>query len=182
MQAGLGGGSSNAVAILDYLYKFYNISDNLENKILLTKELGADLAFFLTKKSKYITSIGEKFICEVNYPQLPILLIKPKTGLATKEVFKNLQFINHQKKISIDYKANYSVREFCVFLKNNHNDLEIPAQKLCPEIKEILNFHHDTIDFITKMIGSGSACMMIFKNMTDLEILYKLIKDKFLYC
>jgi len=98
MQAGLGGGSSNAVAILDYLYKFYNINDNLENKILLTKELGADLAFFLTKKSKYIKGIGEKFAGEVIYPQLPILIIKPKTGLTTKEVFKNLQFINHKKK------------------------------------------------------------------------------------
>ena len=187
IKAGLGGGSSNAAVILNYLYNFYHIEESLTNKILLAKTLGADVAFFMSNKSRYITSIGDKFGPTITYPQLPILIIKPKQGLDTKQVFKNLDLniINNKQKDKIlrPQKENYNIEEFWHFLQNSYNDLTQPACLLCPEIKKILNFSSSNpqLEFITKMTGSGSTCIMIFKNHTNLEKLYPIIEKQFFY-
>ena len=187
IKAGLGGGSSNAAVILNYLYGFYHIKEPLTNKILLAKILGADVAFFMSNKSRYIMSIGDKFGSAVNYPQLPILIIKPKQGLNSKQVFKNLDLniIKNKRKNNIlrSQKTSYDITEFWHFLQNSYNDLTQPACLLCPEIKKILDFSSSDsqLEFITKMTGSGSTCIMIFKNDADLEKLYPAIKKQFFY-
>jgi 4-diphosphocytidyl-2-C-methyl-D-erythritol kinase len=175
--AGLGGGSSNAAAILKFLYDFYEVKESKEEKINLSKKLGADVPFFMNDHSRFIEGIGEIYGAKLNLEGLPLIIVKPHTSLLTENVFKNFneKFEEPQNLKTLDWQT----------LQSTKNNLTQAATKLCPEIKEILSQNPDPKNIITRMTGSGSTCFYLFKNdktyfKTRTEILKNLPPHKIL--
>ncbi len=173
--AGLGGGSSNAAVILDFLYDFYEIKEVFAKKIELALQLGADVPFFMSKEHKILSGRGEKIEKIVkNLPEYDLLIIKPKQSLATKDIF---DLIRKEKNSSSSLQKQEAMNDILNseknwnFLKKQKNALTKAAIKLCPEIANILNYYQDNNDIIARMTGSGSCCFFLYKNILDsLEI------------
>jgi 4-diphosphocytidyl-2-C-methyl-D-erythritol kinase len=82
---GLGGGSSDAAAVLTGLQKLTGSSANLA---LLGEQLGSDVPFFLLpEKSAYVTGRGE-ILTPVELPEFHCVLVHSGENIPTPEAFK----------------------------------------------------------------------------------------------
>lgn len=86
--AGLGGGSSDAAAVLRGLSGIFPDAFSGEELARLALGLGADLPFFLDPRCALVTGIGEKIAPLASLPELVLLLANPGEPLATAEVYR----------------------------------------------------------------------------------------------
>ena len=88
--AGLGGGSSNAATVLKGLNRLWNLNVGNEELVDLSKQIGADVPFFMFNSSFAIGS-GRGDIIKFIRSNLEIwhVLISPPTRVLTKEVYEN---------------------------------------------------------------------------------------------
>ena len=86
--AGLGGGSSDAAAILRALCTCWPGALDRERLAELALGLGADVPFFLEPRPARVAGIGERIEPLRDWPELPVLVVVPAPPLATREVFE----------------------------------------------------------------------------------------------
>ncbi len=86
--AGLGGGSSDAAAVLRALDQAHPGAVSPEGLRALALGLGADVPFFLDPRPAWVTGIGERVGPLGGVPSLDLLLANPGEGLSTAEVFR----------------------------------------------------------------------------------------------
>ena len=144
MQAGLGGGSSNAATMLFALNKLFYNYFSLDKLILMASELGCDVPFFFSNGSAICTGKGDLFQEEDCFNKIGCYIAIPQFGMATKSVYNHVD-INTCKKKDVLY---FNHLESAAFLLNP--ELKIVKQKLLN-----LKFSH------VVMSGSGSAFVCI---------------------
>ena len=88
MQAGLGGGSSNAATVINAVDKYLNLNMSVQEKIDIAVQVGADVPFFISSKPARCRGVGEKidFINLKN--DYYVLIVKPVMGCSTEKIFK----------------------------------------------------------------------------------------------
>lgn len=173
MQAGLGGGSSNAAYTIKAFEKMSKISIPFDEQIELAKTLGADVPFFLTCKPARAKGIGEKLTPITVKNNYWVLVVKPSQGLSTKEVFEEADKMEMSIG-NIDNVVKALEEGDDELLANNiNNSLEAPAIKLLPEIQVIKHKLYNAGLKIVSMTGSGSA---VFAMSTDKSLLKKAMR------
>jgi 4-diphosphocytidyl-2-C-methyl-D-erythritol kinase len=85
--AGLGGGSSDAAAVLRALARLRPGAVGDAELGALALSLGADVPFFLDPRPALVEGIGERILPVRDLPSLPLLLAHPGVPLATADVF-----------------------------------------------------------------------------------------------
>ena len=85
--AGLGGGSSDAGAVLRALDTLYPGALPTPELSRVALELGADVPFFLDPRPAFVSGIGERIEASHGVPALFLLLCHPGEPLSTREVF-----------------------------------------------------------------------------------------------
>ena len=130
--AGLGGGSSNAAAVLLGCNRFFKFPFSRPELEALGLSLGADVPFFIYRQPVIASGIGEILEPYPGLPPLAVLLLNPGFGVSTADIFKkvNLGLTKCKKKISLfpfKNKAFDIRRHLC-------NDLEPVAAAKYPEI------------------------------------------------
>ena len=171
-QAGLAGGSTDGAATLRGLNKLYDAKLSNDELKELGAKLGSDVPFFIEEKPALCTGRGEKInIIKSNMDSFKILLIKPETGLSTKEVYKNYEYkgINKEKEISNLLKA----------LENN--DLDLLKNNIFNDLGEVaLSLNKDMENIFVKLSliglkvyvsGSGPTMYILDYNDEDLDII-----------
>ena len=92
VQAGLGGGSSDAAAVLIAARKTYikghGISGKDPSLDRIALSLGADVPYFLKGGCAFASGVGEKIVPLSPAPQFWAVLVKPEVGLSTREVYR----------------------------------------------------------------------------------------------
>lgn len=90
VQAGLGGGSSDAAAALRLLSKMFRkeIGSNASAISQIAVQLGADVPFFLKSGCMKAGGIGEKLSPVKPAPRFWAVIVKPRIGLSTQEVYR----------------------------------------------------------------------------------------------
>jgi 4-diphosphocytidyl-2-C-methyl-D-erythritol kinase len=86
--AGLGGGSSDAAAVLRSLARHFANKLSAPALAEVAVRLGADVPFFLDPRPAWVTGIGERIEALPAFPPLDVLLVTPAPALATAEVFR----------------------------------------------------------------------------------------------
>lgn len=86
--AGLGGGSSDAGAVLRAMSATYPDAVSRDGLARIALELGADVPFFLDPRPSWVTGIGERIEPVLGAPSWPILLVNPGESLNTGQVFR----------------------------------------------------------------------------------------------
>ena len=85
--AGLGGGSSDAGAMLRALGRLFPGALDDRALHILALRLGADVPFFLDPRPAFVAGIGEVLEAAPGVPALPLLLANPGEPLSTARVF-----------------------------------------------------------------------------------------------
>ena len=151
-QAGMGGGSSDAATALLALNRLWNLKLELPQLRRVALSLGADVPFFLCGRNAWVEGIGDIITpleSEWQLPQARFVVVKPETGLETKQIFSSplLKRDSDSATISGFAAAHYDF---------GRNDLQNVAQQLCPEVQQAINWLA-THGMHGRMTGSGSA-------------------------
>lgn len=173
MMAGLGGGSSNAAAILTSLNKILNLKIKEEELIELAKTLGADVPFFIKNKPCLVEGIGEKMTeIPVKFPYF-CLIVKPQKGLSTVDVFKkcdNFPRLDINTELVLE---GLKKDDLLLVKKGFGNDLMGTSISLLPDIGEIYSkLREDGFD-VSLMSGSGSSLFALSKDAKKVKEAYK---------
>lgn len=164
MQAGLGGGSSNAAAVILGVNKMLKLGATEEEMIEVAKGLGADIPFFIKNIPARCTGIGD-VMTPVNVKNnYWVLLVKPKAGCGTKAIYE----ISDQMTLKTgDVNAVIQALEEGnddLLAESIFNNLEEPAAVKVPEILEIKKILKDMGLNIVQMTGSGSTVFAMSTN------------------
>lgn len=167
--AGLGGGSSNAAATLNYFIKKYQIDVSLNELIKISSELGSDVPFFLINKPCFASGKGEILEPRENFIiDKKIVIIFPNIKISTPEAYKNS--IPKLPDIKLSEIDNWE--KFLINIDKIKNDFEPYVFSKYPEIKMITNKLKDLGAIYSSLSGSGSAVYGIFDNDYDTKQIY----------
>lgn len=150
--AGLGGGSSDAAAVLLGLNDLWKLHLDLPTLMQLGLQLGADVPFFLFRKNAFVEGIGER-LQEIELPPTRYLVIFPGASIATSTIFQAPELTRNHAPITInDYLASPA-------LKNKWgNDCQAVAVQICPAVQQALDWIEQMLPFSKpRMSGSGSS-------------------------
>lgn len=164
--AGMGGGSTNAAAVLKAFKKYGKIKMTEEEETEFCLKLGADVPYCMKNVPAHVTGIGEKVEPIKLGKQFSVLVIKPKQGLSTKDVFEEcdkheLKHGNVQKVIEALELGDEKMLSEYMF-----NSLEETSIELCPEIKQIKEMMKKDGFKCVLMTGSGSCVYALTTNAT----------------
>lgn len=153
MEAGLGGGSSNAATTLFAINSLAGSPASLQDLAKWGSRLGSDISFFFSQGTAYCTGRGEKFqvLPEIFFPE-KMWIAKPSYGLSTPVVYKACVPSSFPQRDPQQVLAEYLAGRPQYF-----NDLEIPAFQLKPELAAL---KHDLLGLgfsSVTMTGSGTA-------------------------
>jgi 4-diphosphocytidyl-2-C-methyl-D-erythritol kinase len=172
--AGLGGGSSDAGAVLRVLRDQHPGAVSPDALLGIAARLGADVPFFLTPEPSVVRGIGEQIAPLEGLPELWILLVNPGVPLATAEVFagfdretsaltldRTRSTMRALKGLSGGSRAQESLsKAFDSGLLEN--DLEAAATRLCPAV----GFQKERLGDLgarwSAMSGSGATVYGVF--------------------
>lgn len=181
LQAGLGGGSSNAAFTMIGVNKMLNLNLSKEELQHLGLSLGADVPFFFDNVPARINGIGE-IIKPINIKKTYfVLLVKPSKGCSTKEVFAKYDASkNKTKPANIDnvIKA-LEEGDDDLLASSIGNSLESVAMELVPEIKEIKEYLISKGLKIVLMSGTGSTVFALSNDKALLKKIYSELEDKY---
>lgn len=150
IEAGLGGGSSNAATVLFGLNELVGrpLSDAKLREVAAT--LGSDVAFFFSRGSAYCTGRGEEIEEVPPFALMNAYIVKPSMGLTTSLVYKNLDL----KRCS-SLNPRDLLNSFQRGRPLYHNDMEEAALRLCPSLRK---FKERLLDLgCTEVMLSGSG-------------------------
>lgn len=159
-RAGLGGGSSDAAAVLRGLNKLWGLNWSWERLLPLAQALGADVPFFLKGGG---TGVGRGRGDEVEIlslrPDLDLVLIQPPFGLSTPQVYSRWS-PGTQPTWALSDVLQALEQSDCEALGHLlHNDLEGPAFILAPQLAAIKR-RLSLAGFSCLLSGSG-ACLFV---------------------
>jgi 4-diphosphocytidyl-2-C-methyl-D-erythritol kinase len=162
--AGLGGGSADAAATLRLLAQANRLPPNDARLYEAARETGSDVSVCLDSATRWMSGTGHELSPPVAMPKLFAVLVNPGIPLATKDVYAALGAPDFSE---VAGKALPAVpqgsKEFINFLAGLGNDLEAPAIRLAPIVKDVLTVLRDQpACMLARMSGSGSTCFGIF--------------------
>ena len=173
IQAGLGGGSSNAAFTMKAVNSMLRLGASDEDLINIGKTLGCDIPFFVKCVPARVQGVGE-IITPINVKNnYYVLIVKPEAGCSTREVYAlsdtmDLKTCNIENVIKALDEGDDKL-----LADNISNALQEPAIKLVPAIQTIINELKQFGLDIVQVTGSGSA---VFALSTDKKALFKILK------
>ncbi len=177
--AGLGGGSSDAGAVLRAL-------DALVPKALgpgelqaLALSLGADVPFFLSPQPALVEGVGERITPIGGLPRLILVLANPGESLATAEVFRAWDALHPTLTSAEPGSTLRSLSDWLAMDPGDslawsqrlgeilENDLEEAARRLCPAVGRTKRRLLELGARAAGMSGSGSTSFGIFATQSE---------------
>ncbi len=156
--AGLGGGSSDAVATVKALNEGLRLGISTDRMRQLVCTLGADCPFFVEAKPAFAEGIGDELSpISVDLTSLFLVLIKPNVSVSTKEAYSLVK--PSLPEIRLREAIGKGVSEWRHTLRN---DFEQSVFPLHPEVKLIKEQLYSEGALFASMTGSGSAVFGLF--------------------
>ena len=158
---GIGGGSSDAAAVLRALSYLWDRQLDNEAPAALALELGADVPACLAARPVWVGGIGEELQPAPFLPAAGIVLANPRRPLPTADVFRRRAgpFSSAARFEPVPADAARLVAA----LNSRHNDLTEAAVALAPEIGAVLDRLAELPGaLLARMSGSGATCFALF--------------------
>jgi len=170
MAAGLGGGSSDAAAILLALQRWWHLPLSTDDLLEMASALGSDVPFFLTGGLALCEGRGERVTPLA--PHWPasmrwLVLVKPVIAVSTAAVFGSLP--------ADDYSDGSHSRALCAalaegrepLLEDLHNGLERGVLERYPEVTRARNDLLTAGAELVRLSGSGPTLFAPFGDLTS---------------
>lgn len=172
LQAGLGGGSSDAAATLRLVNAAWDTRLGEDDLATLAAELGSDVPFFLAKGAAICRGRGEQVESVGSLPRLNLVVVKPAFGMSTPTVFRELGETASPTPIRREQSAarlasllaalgDGAISRACEYMTNR---LEAIATQLAPEIATLKAALVRAGCWGQLMTGSGSTVVGIARS------------------
>lgn len=163
--SGLGGGSSNAAAVLSSLNQYYGHPFSTEQILSMGLTIGADVPFFLYGKTALARGVGEKLEPYTRLKLYHVVLVFPGFPVSTRAVFQslNLGLTNCEKK----FNDTFFIKQAFDARRHLCNDLETVTASRYPDIHEAKQalLGHGAEGAL--MSGSGPTVFGLFESKTE---------------
>lgn len=161
--AGLGGGSSNAGAVLRGLNDLFDREFSEKQLIDLARPLGADVPFFVVEHDAVFASgIGDIMHQVDSVRNCSFVLVNPGFFVSTAWVFQNLTLTSLSKNSKLSCFQKHKAES--TSLQDLHNDLEEVTSAKHPEIEKIKSSLLLAGASNVLMSGSGPTVFGIFQD------------------
>ncbi len=176
--AGLAGGSTDAAAVLKGINSLFDLGIEQSELMELGKTIGADVPYCIMGGTALAEGIGEKLTPLAAAGNIPLVLVKPRIGVSTAWVYKNL---NLSKVIQRpDTGRLISALET--------GDIKTVAADMRNVLESVTTEKYKVIELIKKdllklgalgsmMSGSGPTVFGIFENVQKAEYAFNKLKS-----
>ncbi|WP_129126399.1 4-(cytidine 5'-diphospho)-2-C-methyl-D-erythritol kinase [Geomonas oryzae] len=158
--AGLGGGSSDAATVLMGVNELLDLKLSDERLMEIGVKLGADVPFFIFKKTALAEGIGEKLTAMESMPALWVVLVNPGIHVPTAWVYQNLR-LTTKTSDHIIRDSYSSAAEVAELLSNDLEPVTCTKHPLLNDLKDKLLKAGAAGSL---MSGSGATVFGIFED------------------
>ena len=154
--AGIGGGSSDAAAVLQGLEQVYGRPVPVDTSIL-----GADVPVCMVGHAAHMTGVGDRVLPLFAEVPMPCVLVNPGVEVSTPAVFDRLERKDNPPMAPWpEGGGNAAAYDW---LAEQRNDLETPALAVQPVIGDVLAALQALPGArVVRMSGSGATCFALF--------------------
>lgn len=172
--AGLGGGSSDAAAVLKGMTQLYGVKTSLEELLELARELGSDVPFFLYGTPALMGGRGDIYLQGLPRLDLWLVVLYPGFEVPTREIYQGLRASltrpRGENKIIMEFPPG-KVEEFL------RNDLEQVVEERFPEVRRMKDFLRGEGAKGVLVSGSGSSVFGAFEEAEEARRCYERAKN-----
>jgi 4-diphosphocytidyl-2-C-methyl-D-erythritol kinase len=166
-QAGLGGGSSDAAAMLLAAAEIWNLDWPLETLLSIAARLGSDVPWFLEGVPAVVAGRGERIVPVAPPTPLFAVVACPSTGLSTAAVYKACVPEPARAGEAMRVAAALARGDLASAISLMHNTLESAARTLSPDIDRLLANMRQAGGLAPRLTGSGSACFTLCRTLSE---------------
>ena len=179
-QAGLGGGSADAAAVLRALNRHYDAPFSLPALAELGGQIGSDIPFCVLCGTAMAEGRGEKLRPLPNVPDCIFVVCKPDFSVSTPALYAKID------EKAIAQRPDHRAMESALLA----GDLGAVAQNLCNVFDPIVTEDHLELNYIKsifnsygavgyQMTGSGSAVYCIVDNFEYAAVICSMLRENY---
>lgn len=178
--AGLGGGSSDAAAVLRALNTLHDAPLSEPELLELGAGIGSDVPFFLTGATLALGwGRGQRIAPLSALPQRDVLLAMPPERIPTGDAYAALSHLR-----GADYRASAAViapdiASWTDVARIAHNDFEDVVFQRLPLQRQLRNALADAGAIIARLTGTGSVVFGVFEDAAALERAREVVAGSF---
>ena len=184
--AGLGGGSSDAAAVLLALDRHFGQRVARRTLAEIGADVGKDLPVFLGGADvSHVSGMGER-VRAIGAPRaMQLLLVNPRIAIATKHAYASLQkdlwFMNAPARTDRSrlMLAALDANDLSAVSAALYNDFEIVADRAHPVLKEIRQSLRAFGAAGALMSGSGSTLFGVFTSLRTLNVARSVLRARY---
>lgn len=185
-QAGMGGGSADGAAVLVGLNKLCGELLSSESLKAVASRNGADIPFCIDGGTQRLSGIGTDLVERYPSPKLPIVIIKPKSGISTPAAYRYLDsihndFIDHTAMNPDNLIESLRTKNSANTAAYLYNRFEEVLEYLCPDSMRISSWLNNN-GCRALLSGSGTAVFGITRDLTEANKIADLIGIQFPDC
>jgi len=175
---GLGGGSSNAAALLKAVNELWDVNLDIKELAEIGESIGSDVPFLLLGGTMLGEGKGEKLTRFSLATDYYILLVCPGIHISTPWAYKHAKIIlTKLDKFTTFHSVFFGLRTD-VWKKGLINDFEAVVFSEYPELAGIKKRMYDAGAFYAGMSGSGSTMYGLFTTRAEAEKTSVLFSDE----
>ncbi|AXI07539.1 4-(cytidine 5'-diphospho)-2-C-methyl-D-erythritol kinase [Oceanobacillus sp. 143] len=137
VSAGLGGGSTDAAAVLRGMNRLWNLNIPLKELAELGATIGSDISFCVYGNTAIARGFGEKIEKLDSPPPCWVVLAKPDIGVSTRTIFARVKVDELYHPDTNNILEALTEKDFSKLCRNIGNSLEQITQYLHPEVRQI---------------------------------------------
>lgn len=180
VEAGLGGGSADAAAVLRALNRHYGEPLSIMALAELGAQVGSDVPFCVLCGTVMVEGRGEMLRVLPDMPDCIFVVCKPDFPVSTPELYKTID------SVSIAKRPDHKAMESALLA----GDLEKVAHNVCNVFDPVVTEEHLELNYIKslfhqygaigyQMTGSGSAVYAIVSEFEVAAVICSMLKDSY---
>lgn len=175
VQAGLGGGSSNAASVIAGLNTLLDIGLSKEEQSAVGAKTGSDVPLFIYGGTVHMTGRGEIIDSLPDNIILSYLVIKPDESVSTAWAYAELDKREEIESVPIGNAAEQFVEsgDFVKLVEVLHNDFQCVVSNICSGVSTAIETLKSAGADKVLLAGSGSAVVGIFLQRDKRNNVYK---------
>jgi len=162
-EAGLGGGSSDAATTLLMLNRLWKLNRPLHELQAVAGAIGSDVGVFLTPPAGWCTGRGELVEPETPGSVFDLVIVKPKVGLSTPAVYKEVR-VPAAVRSGDEARKALRAGDPEALARALHNRLQEPAFALAPEVAATFERLTQCGALGCLLSGSGSSLFAVCRD------------------
>jgi 4-diphosphocytidyl-2-C-methyl-D-erythritol kinase len=179
-QAGLGGGSADAAAVLRALNRHYDSPLSLPALAELGTQIGSDVAFCVLTGTAVVEGRGDRIRKLANMPECIFVICKPEFSVSTPELYAKLD------ETVIGKRPDHNAMERAVLagdleqmVMQVYNVFDPVVSKENPELNYIKSVMNSYGAVGMQMTGSGSAVFGICSNFENAAVICNMLRYQY---